>query len=516
MKEPKRITPELVRAHGLTEEEYKRIKAILGREPNFTELGIFSVMWSEHCSYKSSKPVLKLFPTQGENILVGAGEENAGVIDIGDGLAVVMKAESHNHPSAVEPFQGAATGAGGVIRDIFTMGARPVALLGFLCFGLLDNPRNRYLFTKVVEGSASYSNYMGIPTAGGRIYFDETYEGNPLVNVMCVGIVRKDGIVRARAKGSGNPVFYVGADTGRDGLGGASFASQELTDESDKKRSTVPIGDPSKEKPLLEACLELVKTGAVVAMQDMGAAGLTCSSAEIASRGNLGIEIDLFHVPKKEKGMIPYEIMLSESQERMLLVIEKGKEREAEEVFKKWGVCTVRIGKLTDDGFLRVLDNGKLVAQIPARVLAEEAPVYYREEKRPDYLAKTESFDLSNMPEPNDYNEVLRKILGSPTIASREWAYQQCEPMTSTDTVVLSGLDSALLQIKGTNKAIALTCDGNGRYCYLDPYEGGKIAVAEAARKLVCSGARPLAITDCLNFGSPTKPEVFLAVQKVR
>ena len=454
MKEPEKITLELVKAHGLTEDEYERIKKILGREPNFTELGIFSVMWSEHCSYKSSKPVLKLFPTQGENILVGAGEENAGVIDIGDGLAVVMKAESHNHPSAVEPFEGAATGVGGVIRDIFTMGARPIALLGFLCFGLLDDPHNRYLFTKVIEGSASYSNHIGIPTVKGKIYCDETYEGNPLVNVMCVGIVKKNEIVRARAKGVGNPVFYVGADTGRDGLGGASFASQELTEESDKKRSTVPIGDPSKEKPLLEACLEVIKTGAVVAMQDMGAAGLTCSSAEIASRGNCGIEIDLSLVPKREEGMIPYEIMLSESQERMLLVIKHGKEREAERIFKKWGVYAVAIGKINDSGFLRVLDNGKVVAQIPAKALAEEAPVYLRKDEKPDYLAKTQDFDLSNLPEPDDYNEVLRRLLDSPTIASKEWVYEQYDHMVRTNTVVLPGSDSAILRIKGTNLSL--------------------------------------------------------------
>jgi len=509
MREPEKITFELVRSHGLTEEEYKRIKEILGREPNFTELGIFSVMWSEHCSYKSSKPLLRIFPTQGKNILVGAGEENAGAVDIGDGLAVVMKAESHNHPSAVEPFQGAATGVGGIIRDIFTMGARPIALLNSLRFGPLEKGRNRYLFTGVVGGIASYGNCVGIPTVGGEVYFDQTYEGNPLVNVMCVGIVKRDQIVRARAKGVGNPVFYVGSDTGRDGLGGASFASRELTDESDRDRPAVQIGDPFKEKLLLEACLELIKMGIVVAMQDMGAAGLTSSCAEVASRGNCGVEIDLSLVPKREEGMIPYEIMLSESQERMLLVIKKGKEREAERIFKKWDLHGVAIGKVTDDGFLKVLNDGKIVAQIPAKALAEQAPVYHRKEKKPAYLAKVENFDLSRLPEPDDYNEVLRKLLDSPTIASKEWVYQQYDHMVRTDTVVLPGSDSAILRIKGTRKAIALTCDGNGRYCYLDPYEGGKIAVAEAARNVVCSGAKPLAITNCLNFGNPTKPQIF-------
>ncbi len=509
MKEPEKITPKLVKAHGLTEAEYERIKEILSREPNFTELGIFSVMWSEHCSYKSSKPVLKLFPTSGENILVKAGEENAGVIDIGDGLAVVMKAESHNHPSAVEPFQGAATGVGGIIRDIFTMGARPVALLDSLRFGHLENGRNRYLFTGVVGGISAYGNLMGIPTGGGEVYFDETYEGNPLVNVMCVGVVRKDDLVKARATGVGNPVLYVGSDTGRDGLGGASFASRELTEQSDRDRPAVQIGDPFREKLLLEACLELLNHGAVVAMQDMGAAGLTSSTTEMASRGGSGIEIDISLVPKRETGMIPYEVMLSESQERMLLVVRKEKEDLAKKIFRKWDLHAVTVGKVTSDGLFRVLDKDKVVAQIPPRALVKEAPVYTRKEKRPEYLSRTRSFKISELPQPPDCHEILKKLLQSPTISSKEWVYQQYDHMVRTDTFLLPGSDCVLIRIKGTKKAIALTCDGNGTYCYLNPYEGGKIAVAEAARNVVCSGARPLAITNCLNFGSPTKPEIF-------
>ena len=509
MKEPEKITLELVKAHGLTEEEYEKIKEILSREPNFTEFGIFSVMWSEHCSYKSSKPVLKLFPTSGENILVKAGEENAGVIDIGDGLAVVMKAESHNHPSAVEPFQGAATGVGGIIRDIFTMGARPVALLDSLRFGHLENGRNRYLFTGVVGGIAAYGNCIGLPTVGGEVYFDETYEGNPVVNVMCVGVARKDDLVKARATGVGNPVLYVGADTGRDGLGGASFASRELTEESDRDRPAVQIGDPFREKLLVEACLELLNSGAVVAMQDMGAAGLTSSTSEMASRGGSGIEIDISLIPKREAGMIPYEVMLSESQERMVLIVRREKEKLAKKVFEKWDLHAVTIGKVTADGFCRVFDKDKVVAEIPAGALVKEAPVYTRKEKKPEYLSRTRSIKISELPQPRDSNEVLKKLLELPTISSKEWVYQQYDHMVKTDTILLPGSDCTLIRIKGTKKAIALAFDGNGTYCYLNPYEGGKIAVAEAARNVVCSGAKPLAITNCLNFGNPTKPEIF-------
>ena len=509
MKEPERITLDLVRAHGLTEEEYKKIKDMLGRDPNFTELGIFSVMWSEHCSYKSSKPLLRTFPTSGENILVKAGEENAGVVDIGEGLAVVMKMESHNHPSAVEPFQGAATGVGGIIRDIFTMGARPIALLDSLRFGHLGNGRNRYLFGGVVGGIAAYGNCMGIPTVGGEVYFDETYEGNPLVNVMCVGVARRDNLVKARAGGLGNPVFYVGADTGRDGLGGASFASRELTEKSDKDRPAVQIGDPFKEKLLLEACLELLNTGVVVGMQDMGAAGLTSSTSETASRGNSGMRIDLSLVPRREKGMIPYELMLSESQERMLVIIKKGREREARRVFDKWDLHAVPIGEVTDDGYLTVMDKDRKVAEIPVKFLTEDAPVYMREEREPEYLGKIKDVSISTIPEPQGYDDVLKILLASPTISSKRWVYEQYDHMIRTDTVLQPGGDAAVIRIKGTEKAIALTCDGNGRYCFLDPYEGGKIAVAEAARNVVCVGAKPLAITNCINFGNPTKPYVF-------
>ena len=514
MREPEKITSQLVEAHGLTREEYERIKKILGREPNFTELGIFSVMWSEHCSYKSSKPVLKLFPTGGENILVKAGEENAGVIDIGNGLVIVMKTESHNHPSAVEPFQGAATGVGGIIRDIFTMGARPIALLNSLCFGPLEKSRNRYLFSGVVEGIASYGNCMGIPTIGGQVYFDETYEGNPLVNVMCVGIAKAKDIVRGKAVGEGNSVLYVGSDTGRDGLGGASFASRELTEESDKDRPAVQIGDPFKEKLLLEACLELMKEGIIIGMQDMGAAGLTSSSSEMASRGDSGMRINISQVPKREQGMIPYEVMLSESQERMLIIIKRGKGEKAREVFEKWGLHAEIIGEVTSDKFLKVLDSDKLVANIPVKALTEDAPVYIREEREPDYFKRIKNFEISLLPEVSDYNEVLRKLLDSPTISSKEWVYEQYDHMVRTNTVVLPGKGGAVLRIKGTNEAIVLTSDGNGAYCYLDPYEGGKIAVAEAARNIVCSGGKPLAITDCLNFGNPTKPEVFWQFKK--
>ena len=514
MKEPKKITWELVKAHGLSEEEYNKIKDILGREPNFTELGIFSAMWSEHCSYKSSKPVLKLFPTSGKNILVKAGEENAGVIDIGDGLAIVMKAESHNHPSAVEPFQGAATGVGGVLRDIFTMGARPIALLSFLRFGRLDSEHNRHLFTEVMKGSTTYGNSVGIPTIGGEIYFDETYEGNPLVNVMCVGVVNKDELIRAKASGVGNLVFYVGADTGRDGLGGASFASRDFTDESEQETSAVAIGDPLREKLLLEACLELLKTGAVVGMQDMGAAGLTSSSSEMASRAGSGVEIDISLVPRREEGMIPYEVMLSESQERMLLVVKKEKEKLIRKIFDKRDLYAVSIGRVTSDGFFRVLDKDRIVAEIPARSLAEKAPVYTREEREPSYLKKIKDFPILTIPEPKDYNDILKRLLTSPSISFKQWIYEQYDSMVGTDTILQPGANCAFIQIKGTKKAIALTTGGNGSYCYLNSYEGGKIAVAEAARNIVCAGAKPLAITNCLNFGNPTKPAVFWQFKK--
>ncbi len=509
MKEPVKINLNLIKAHGLTDEEYERIRQILGREPNFTELGIFSVMWSEHCSYKSSKPVLKLFPTQGKHILVKAGEENAGVIDIGDGLAVAFKMESHNHPSAIEPYEGAATGVGGIIRDIFTMGARPIALMDSLRFGPLDNPKSRYLLKGVVEGIAGYGNCIGIPTVGGELFFDPTYEGNPLINVMCLGVVQKDKITKAKAKGIGNPIFYVGSSTGRDGLGGASFASRELNEESYEDRPAVQIGDPFMEKLLLEASLELIDSGVVVGMQDMGAAGLTSSTAETASKGNLGVEIDISLVPRREKGMIPYEIMLSESQERMLVIVKKGREREAKDIFEKWDLHAVKIGEVTPDRMFRVRDKGRIVAEIPAKSLAQDAPVYAREIKEPDYLKEVQSLDISNFSQLKNCNQVLQKLLDSPNIARKAWVYEQYDHMVRTNTIVSPGSDSTIVRIKDTKKALAISCDGNGRYCYLNPYEGGKIAVAEAARNLVCSGAKPLAITNCLNFGTPTDPEVF-------
>lgn len=504
-----KITPEVIARHGLTEEEYQRISDILGREPNITELGIFSVMWSEHCSYKNSKPVLKLFPTEGKNVLVKAGEENAGALDIGDGLAVVFKIESHNHPSAVEPFQGAATGVGGILRDIFTMGARPVLLMNSLRFGPLESKESQRHFKGVVAGIAHYGNCIGVPTVGGEIYFDESYEGNPLVNVLCLGIVRKNEMAKAKATGVGNKVYYVGSSTGRDGLGGASFASRELTEESEEDRPAVQVGDPFMEKLLLEACLELVKTDALVAMQDMGAAGLTCSTCETAARGSSGIAIDVTKVPRRETGMIPYEVMLSESQERMLVIAKKGKERVVEEIFEKWDLHAVPIGEVCEGSLMRVYDSGELVAEIPAKALADDAPIYRREERRPAYLDEVQKLDLSKIPQPKDYTKVLKVLLDHPSIASKEWVYRQYDHMVRTDTVFLPGHDAALLRVKGTKRGIAVSTDCNGLYCYLDPYEGGKIAIAESARNVSVTGARPIGLTNCLNFGNPMKPEIF-------
>jgi phosphoribosylformylglycinamidine synthase len=497
---------------GLTDYEYDEIVKTLGREPNHLELGMYSVMWSEHCSYKNSKRVLKRFPTDGPQVLQGPGE-NAGIVDIGDNLAVVMKVESHNHPSAVEPYQGAATGVGGIIRDIFTMGARPVALLDSLRFGNLDDPRVKYLFGGVVSGIADYGNCMGIPTVGGEVYFDESYKDNPLVNAMCVGLIRHDRIVRGRAAGIGNSVMLVGSATGRDGMHGASFASEELSEDSVAKRPSVQVGDPFMEKLLLEACLELLKNEWVVGIQDLGAAGLTSSSCETAARAGSGIELDVALVPRREEGMTPFEVMISESQERMLVIVEKGHEEEVRKIFEKWDLNAVKIGTVTDDGMLRVLENGHVVAEVPARSLAEGAPIVKRESRRPAYMDKID-FDISKIALPGDLNEVLLRLLSSPNIASKEWVYRQYDHTVRTDTVVPPGSDAAVLRIKGTKKGIALTTDCNGLYCYLDPFEGGKQAVAEAARNLVVSGARPLAITDCLNFGNPEKPEVYYQFEK--
>src|SRR6266496_3365162 len=514
------VTAELVRRHGLTPEEFDRIKKILGREPNFTELGIFSVMWSEHCSYKNSRKELRKFPTGGPNILVRAGEENAGVVDIGDGWAVAFKMESHNHPSAIEPFQGAATGVGGIIRDIFTMGARPEFCLNSLHFGPITeknpkseirNPKlaeNRRLFTGVVSGIAHYGNCVGIPTIGGEIYFDESFEGNPLINVFCLGVLRHEQLARGTAQGEGNPVFYVGAETGRDGLAGAAFASRELTEQSREDRPAVQVGDPFKEKLLLEACLELLARDAVAEIQDMGAAGLTCSTCETASRAGSGIEIDLAKVPKREPGMTPYEILLSESQERMLIIARHGKEDVVREVFEKWDVACAEIGRVTSDGMMRVRNNGDIAAEIPAKALADEAPLYSREVKPASSVAAVYDRRIENLPD-IDTHEALRQLLSNPTIASKNWVYRQYDHTVRTGTIVKPGSDAAVFFVRYANKILAATTDCNSLYCALAPREGGKIAVVEAARNLTCSGARPLAVTDNLNFGNPYKPENF-------
>jgi phosphoribosylformylglycinamidine synthase II len=529
------VTPQLVAEHGLTPEEFERIRRILGREPNFTELGIFSVMWSEHCSYKNSRKELKKLPTAGPNILVKAGEENAGVVDIGDGWAIAFKIESHNHPSAIEPFQGAATGVGGIIRDIFTMGARPEFCLNSLRFGpITEDTRssmldagsktggksssiqhrassigaNRRLFAGVVSGIAHYGNCIGIPTIGGEIYFDESFEGNPLVNVFCLGVLRRDQLARGAARGVGNPVFYVGAETGRDGLAGAAFASRELTEQSREDRPAVQVGDPFKEKLLLEACLELLARDAVAGIQDMGAAGLTCSTCETASRGGTGIEIDLAKVPKREPGMTPYEILLSESQERMLIIGKHGKEDLVREIFEKWDVPCAEIGRVTDDGMMRVRNNGTIAAEIPAKPLAEEAPLYSREAKEPSPVAAVYDRRITDLPK-IDAHSALRQLLRDPTIASKNWVYRQYDHTVRTGTLVKPGSDAAVFFVRYANKILAATTDCNSLYCRLDPREGGKTAVAEAARNLTCSGARPLAVTDNLNFGNPYKPENF-------
>src|SRR6266567_180897 len=522
------VTSELVKQHGLTPEEFERIKKILGREPNFTELGIFSVMWSEHCSYKNSRKELKKFPTTGTNILVKAGEENAGVVDIGDGWAIAFKIESHNHPSAIEPFQGAATGVGGIIRDIFTMGARPEFCLNSLRFGSITNcsggrvgriaggtpattekqiAANRRLFTGVVSGIAHYGNCIGIPTIGGEIHFDESFEGNPLVNVFCLGVLRHEQLARGAARGVSNPVFYVGAETGRDGLAGAAFASRELTDQSREDRPAVQVGDPFKEKLLLEACLELLARGAVAGIQDMGAAGLTCSTCETASRAGSGIEIDLAKVPKRELGMTPYEILLSESQERMLIIAKRGCENVVREVFEKWDVPCAEIGHVTDDGLMRVRNNGSVTAEIPAKPLAEEAPLYSRQAEAPSVAAIYDR-RLDDLPK-IDNQQVLPWLLSNPTIASKNWVYRQYDHTVRIGSVVKPGSDAAVFYVRYANKILAATSDCNSLYCALDPREGAKIAVAEAARNLTCSGASPLAVTDNLNFGNPYKPENF-------
>jgi phosphoribosylformylglycinamidine synthase len=509
------ITPEIISKHGITPDEYERIKSILGREPNLTELGVFSVMWSEHCSYKNSKLELKKFPVTGPRVLVKAGEENAGVIDIGDGWAIAFKMESHNHPSAIEPFQGAATGVGGIIRDIFTMGARPVFSMNSLRFGDIrgdsqQSATNRRLFAGVVNGIAHYGNCIGIPTIGGEVYFDDSYSGNPLVNVFCLGILKHEQIARGAAKGVGNPVFYVGAETGRDGLAGAAFASRELTEESKEDRPAVQVGDPFREKLLLEACLELLASGCVAGIQDMGAAGLTCSTCETASRGGTGVEIDVNLVPKRETGMTPYEILLSESQERMLVIVKKGEEDKVRAIFEKWDLPYAHVGVVNDDGMMRVREGNEIAVEIPARQLADEAPLYSREaapKKAPEPL------DLASVPEADPLT-ALETLLAHPSIASKQWVWQQYDHMVRLGATVLPGSDAAVFIVREANKILAASTDCNAIYCKQDPREGGRIAVAEAARNIACTGATPLAVTDNLNFGNPHKPENFLQLRE--
>ncbi len=521
-----KLTADLVREHGLTPEEYERITKILKREPNINELGMYSVLWSEHCSYKHSKNQLKKFPTTGKYVLQGPGE-NAGIVDIGDGIALSFKMESHNHPSAVEPYQGAATGVGGILRDIFTMGARPIASLNSLRFGNIQHSkRSRFLLDGVVAGIAGYGNCVGVPTVGGDIYFDDCYEGNCLVNAMSIGVVQSGEqkihelygpIAKGRAAGVGNIIFYVGSATGRDGIHGATFASVELSEQSEEKRSSVQVGDPFQEKLLIEACLELLKEDCVVGMQDMGAAGLTSSLSEMASRSNTGVEINIDLVPRREEGMTPYEILLSESQERMIIIIEKGKEDHAFRIFTKWQLHAVAIGKVTNDLMFRILEKGNIAAEVPARSLADDAPLYNPKSKRPAYLTKVQSHDFSDLPDITAKNagSVLKNLLSLPSIASKRWIYEQYDQMVQTNTIIRPGAaDAAVLRIKGTDKIIAMTSDCNSRFCYLDPYEGGKAAVAEAARNLVCTGAQPIALTDCLNYGNPEKPEMFYTFEK--
>lgn len=555
------ITPELVAKHNLTPEEYAHAVEILGRTPSYTELGIFSVMWSEHCSYKNTKPLLKTFPTKSPKILVGAGEENAGIIDIGDGIAIAFKIESHNHPSAVEPFQGATTGVGGIVRDIFTMGARPVCAVnslrfGPICSGGLRPPtdgeerrsqsaatdaeeeaalkNNRRLFSGVVSGIAHYGNCFGIPTVAGEVYFDKTYQGNPLVNAFCLGVLRHEQITRGAAKGVGNPVFYVGPATGRDGLAGAAFASQDLTEESaEQQRGAVQVGDPFMEKLVCEACLELLATGCVAGMQDMGAAGLTCSTCEMAARAGTGIEIELDKVPQRAPNMSSYEIMLSESQERMLIVVHKGREEEVKRIFDKWDLPWSEIGIITDTGHMKVRHGGKLVVDIPARKIADESPVYQREAVEPAYLKDVRAFRLDGIADTTTPADDLKKLLAWPSIASKNWVYRQYDHQVRDGSVVLPGSDAAVIRIKTdslpvmsaelaakvgdptvSEKLIAMTVDCNGGYVYLDPYEGAKIAVAEACRNLACSGALPLGATDNLNMPSPLKPELFWQIKE--
>ncbi len=505
------ISPALVAEHGLTPAEFERLTAMLGRDPTFTELGIVSALWNEHCSYKHSRPVLRTLPTQGPQVLQGPGE-NAGVISVGDGIAVAFKIESHNHPSAVEPYQGAATGVGGILRDVFTMGARPIAMLNSLRFGSLDNARVRYLFAGVVKGIGDYGNCVGIPTVAGEVVFDPAYEGNPLVNAMCVGVMKEHELIRAKAEGVGNPIIAVGARTGRDGIHGASFASEDLSHENDAKRPRVQVGDPFTEKLLLEASLELIRSGHIVAIQDMGAAGLTSSSAEMAARGDVGVSIDVTRVPLREEGMTPYEILLSESQERMLVVARRGHERQVREILGKWDLNAEVIGEVIAEPVYRVTEGDRVVAEFPGSRLVTDCPVYTPEARESDAIRALRARDvgaIAERPEERDPMWTLERLLSSPTIASKAWAYHQYDATVRTNTVIGPGGDAAVVRLRGTEKALALKTDCNGRYVWLEPRTGGRIAVAEAARNVACTGARPMAITNCLNFGNPRKPDIF-------
>jgi phosphoribosylformylglycinamidine synthase subunit PurL len=498
---------DVLRQHGLTNDEYGRIQELIGREPNLLELGLFSVMWSEHCSYKSSRVHLKTLPTTGPRVVQGPGE-NAGAVDIGDGLAAVFKIESHNHPSFIEPYQGAATGVGGIIRDIFTMGARPMALLNALRFGSLDTALARRIFEGVVAGIGGYGNSIGIPTVGGEIVFDEVYAGNPLVNVLCLGLARHDEIIKGQATGVGNPVYYVGAKTGRDGIHGATMASAEFDDASAEKRPAVQVGDPFMEKLLMEACLEVMKTDALVGIQDMGAAGLTCATSEMSSRGDAGMEVEVSLVPQRETGMTPYEIMLSESQERMLLVAKAGREREVEQVFEKWDLHAVRIGHVTDTGRVRLHHLGVLVADVPAKALTDEGPVYRRPMSRPSWQSDVQQLDFSTLSAPLAPQAAFEALLVAPVIASKRWAYEQFDHSVGTNTIAQPGRTAGVVRIKGARQGLAVSVDGNGRYCYLDPYRGAMLAVAESARNVACAGGEPIGATNNLNFGNPERPEI--------
>lgn len=506
------IDKKIIKEHGLTEKEYENIVDLIGREPNLTELGIFSVMWSEHCSYKSSKNYLKKLPTSGKNVIQGPGE-NAGIMDIGDGLAVIFKIESHNHPSFIEPYQGAATGVGGILRDIFTMGARPIALMDSLRFGPLSQAQNKSIMEGVVSGIAGYGNSIGVPTVGGEIYFNACYTPNPLVNVFCIGLARKEKIFYAKAEGAGNSVLYVGSKTGRDGIHGATMASAEFDEDLEKKRPNVQVGDPFKEKLLLEACLEVMDKDLIVGIQDMGAAGLTCSTSEMASNSGSGITINLDRVPQREEGMTPYEIMLSESQERMLIVAEKDKVQAVQEIFEKWDLEAIHIGHVTDGDKLKVEANGQEVVNIPVDSIVNLCPVYDRPFERPAYLDQTTH--IGPLPLPENLNQTLLDLLTSPTLADKEWVFRQYDHMIQTNTVLLPGADASVIRIKGTKKALAITLDGNPLYSYLDPKTGGKIAVAEACRNLSCVGAYPMGVTNCLNFGNPEKPEIMWQFKEV-